>query len=246
VSENENYSVVEIALVNSNLLTLRNDFITNPIAVNGSLTNNSTNVTFSKGLKLDNIYENNKTSVVEDSSFSNTYLADLAINVGKPDQTTYTIIVPKELVIFSDNTIWYKLYEKNGWILSDFCSISTDKPKFNDSYFENEIKSLIEAEDNRDFNSIISHFDVVEIKRYWTINNPSFIDLERAYTKSWEITSRSSNKIINISRQSENVFDLETVFEYFDNKKNEWKTVESNVRFVFGISGKIIEVYGLE
>lgn len=246
VSENENYSVVEIALVNSNLLTLRNDFITNPIAVNGSLTNNSTNVTFSKGLKLDNIYENNKISVVEDSSFSNTYLADLAINVGKPDQTTYTIIVPKELVTFSDNTIWYKLYEKNGWILSDFCSIFTDKPKFNDSYFENEIKSLIEAEDNRDFNSIISHFDVVEIKRYWTIINPSFIDLERAYTKSWEITSRSSNKIINISRQSENVFDLENVFEYFDNKKNEWKTVESNVRFVFGISGKIIEVYGLE
>ena len=246
VSENESYSVVEIALVNSNLLTLRNDFITKPIAINESLTNNSTNFTFSKGLKLDNIYENNKRSVVEDSSFSNTYLADLVINVGKLDQTTYTIIVPKELVLFSDNTIWYKLYEKNGWILSDFCSISADKSKFNDSYFENEIKSLLEAEDNRDFNSIIPHYDVVEIKRYWDINNPSFIDLEKAYTKSWGIVSRSSNKINNISRQSEYVFDVENVFEYFHNKDNKWKTVESKVRFVFGSSGKIIEVYGLK
>mgnify|MGYP000156007275 CR=1 FL=1 len=57
VSENESYSVVEIALVNSNLLTIKNDFITKPIAVNGSLTNNSSNFTFSKGLKLYNIYQ---------------------------------------------------------------------------------------------------------------------------------------------------------------------------------------------
>ncbi len=245
VSENESYSVVEIALVNSNLLTLKNDFITKPIAVNGSLTNNSSNFTFSKGLKLDNIYENNKRSVVEDSSFSNTYLADLVINVGKADQTTYTVIVPKELVLLSDNTIWYKLYEKNGWILSDFCSISTDKSKFNDSYFEYEIQSLLLAEDNRDFNLIISHYDVVEIKRYWEIYNPSYIDLEKEYTKSWGITNSSINKIKNISRQSEYVYDVEIAFEYFHNKDNKWKTVESAVRFVFGSRGKIIEVYGL-
>ena len=245
VSENESYSVVEIALVNSNLLTLKNDFITKPIAVNGSLTNNSSNFTFSKGLKLDNIYENNERSVVEDSSFSNTYLADLVINVGKADQTTYTVIVPKELVLLSANTIWYKLYEKNGWILSDFCSISTDKSKFNDNYFENEIQSLLKAEDNRDFNSIISHYDVVEIKRYWEIYNPSYIDLEKEYTKSWGITSSSINKINNISRQSEYVYDVEIAFEYFHNKDNKWKTVVSNVRFVFGSRGKIIEVYGL-
>ena len=245
VSENESYSVVEIAIVNSNLLTIKNDFITKPIAVNGSLTNNSSNFTFSKGLKLDNIYENNERSVVEDSSFSNTYLADLVINVGKADQTTYTVIVPKELVLLSTNTIWYKLYEKNGWILSDFCSISTDKSKFNDSYFENEIQSLLKAEDNRDFNSIISHYDVVEIKRYWEIYNPSYIDLEKEYTKSWGITSSSINKINNISRQSEYVYDVEIAFEYFHNKDNKWKTVVSNVRFVFGSRGKIIEVYGL-
>ena len=245
VSENESYSVVEIALVNSNLLTLKNDFITKPIAVNGSLTNNSSNFTFSKGLKLDNIYENNKRSVVEDSSFSNTYLADLVINVGTADQTTYTVIVPKELVLLSDNTIWYKLYEKNGWILSDFCSISTDKSKFNDSYFEYEIQSLLLAEDNRDFNLIISYYDVVEIKRYWEIYNPSYIDLEKEYTKSWGITSSSINKIKNISRQSEYVYDVEIAFEYFHNKDNKWKTVESAVRFVFGSRGKIIEVYGL-
>lgn len=245
VSENESYSVVEIAIVNSNLLTIKNDFITKPIAVNGSLTNNSSNFTFSKGLKLDNIYENNERSVVEDSSFSNTYLADLVINVGKADQTTYTVIVPKELVLLSTNTIWYKLYEKNGWILSDFCSISTDKSKFNDSYFENEIQSLLKAEDNRDFNSIISHYDVVEIKRYWEIYNPSYIDLEKEYTKSWGITSSSINKINNISIQSEYVYDVEIAFEYFHNKDNKWKTVVSNVRFVFGSRGKIIEVYGL-
>ena len=245
VSENESYSVVEIALVNSNLLTIKNDFITKPIAVNGSLTNNSSNFTFSKGLKLYNIYENNKRSVVEDSSFSNTYLADLVINVGKADQTTYTVIVPKELVLLSANTIWYKLYEKNGWILSDFCSISTDKSKFNDSYFENEIQSLLKAEDNRDFNLIISHYDVVEIKRYWEIYNPSYIDLEKEYTKSWGITSSSINKIKNISRQSEYVYDVEIAFEYFHNKDNNWKTVESAVRFVFGSRGKIIEVYEL-
>ncbi len=121
--------------------------------------------------------------------------------------------------------------------------ISTAKP---DSYYENQIKKLLKAEDKRNFNTVINYYDLNNIKRYWDNLNPSYDDLSKAYYKSWKTTSSSTNKVISINKEWERIYDVNLDFVFYHKRKEEWKTVNSTVRFVFGQTDKIIEVYGIE
>lgn len=115
-----------------------------------------------------------------------------------------------------------------------------------DYYYENQIKELLKAEDQRDFNSVIKFYDLNNLKRYWDNSNPSYDDLSKAYYKSWSITSNTSNKVNSITKEWERIFDVNLDFTFYNTKKQEWKTVNSTVRFVFGQNDKIIEVYGIK
>ncbi|WP_242203229.1 trypsin-like peptidase domain-containing protein [Aestuariivivens insulae] len=115
-----------------------------------------------------------------------------------------------------------------------------------DSYYENQIKELLKAEDERDFNTVANYYDLNNIKRYWDNSNPSYDDLSNAYYKSWKATSNSTNKVISINKESERIYDVNLDFKFYHKRKEEWKTVNSTVRFVFGQNDKIIEVYGIE
>lgn len=120
-----------------------------------------------------------------------------------------------------------------------------NNPK-SDDYYKNKIKGLLKAEDKRDFSTVINFYDLNNIKRYWNNSNPSYDDLSKAYYKSWNTTSKSSNKIIRINKEWERIFDVNLDFKFYHKRKEEWKTVNSTVRFVFGQNDKIIEVYGIE
>src|SRR5690554_4945869 len=104
---------------------------------------------------------------------------------------------------------------------------------------------MLKAEDQRDFNSVIKFYDLNNLKRYWDYSNPSYDDLNKTYYKSWSITSNTSNKVNSITKEWERIFDVNLDFTFYNTKKQEWKTVNSTVRFVFGQNDKIIEVYGI-
>lgn len=114
-----------------------------------------------------------------------------------------------------------------------------------DYYYENQIKALLKAEDERDFSSVVKFYDLDNIKRYWDNSNPSYDDLSKAYYKSWSATSNSSNSVNRIDKEWERIFDVNLDFKFYHKRKEEWKTVNSTVRFVFGQNDKIIEVYGI-
>ncbi len=111
--------------------------------------------------------------------------------------------------------------------------------------FSSSIRGLVNAEDDRNLNQILTYFDY-DIKRYWSINNPSRGDLINQYEKSWELTTGSNNTIKEIIRHTPFEYTLKTSFNYYDNKKRKSFTVDSRVFFKFNTDGKIEEVYGVD
>ncbi|WMI64103.1 trypsin-like peptidase domain-containing protein [Aestuariibaculum sp. YM273] len=122
-------------------------------------------------------------------------------------------------------------------------NINQAKPS---EYYENKIRGLLNAEDQRDFNTVISFYDLNNIKRYWDNSNPSYDELSQAYYKAWKATEQSSNSIISINKEWERIYDVNLDYTFYHKRSEEWKTVNSTVRFVFGQNEKIIEVYGID
>jgi len=130
VSEKEFYTVSKNTSTGNDLLTLGKDLkvslggfdagIGGVIVLNDKWTadyyQKSQSVTFSKGIKLENIYESYEYIYGEKY-----YLADLIINVGKENETKYFVTIHSSYVDRKQNSNWYYLNELNGWILSDFC-----------------------------------------------------------------------------------------------------------------------------
>ena len=130
VSEKEFYTVSKNTSTGNDLLTLGKDLkvslggfdagIGGVIVLNDKWTadyyQKSQSVTFSKGIKLENIFESYEYIYGEKY-----YLADLIINVGKENETKYFVTIHSSYVDRKQNSNWYYLNELNGWILSDFC-----------------------------------------------------------------------------------------------------------------------------
>ena len=113
-----------------------------------------------------------------------------------------------------------------------------------DTNIEN-IKSLLKAEDQRDFNLIKTYYPRI-ITRYWNSNYISIDELKRLYLNSWKKTSYSKNEVKEIKKINDNTYILQTHFTFFYIKKGVEKEIDSKVKFVFDKNGKIDKVYGVE
>ena len=131
VSEKEFYTVSKNTSTGNDLLTLSKDLnvplgsykngVGSIISVNEKWASESFNksqtVTFSKGIKLENIYVSS--NYVSGEKY---YLADLLINVGQNNETKYSVTIHSSYINRKQNSNWYYLNELNGWVLSDFCN----------------------------------------------------------------------------------------------------------------------------
>lgn len=108
--------------------------------------------------------------------------------------------------------------------------------------FRERIKDFFVAEDERDFARIYKFFSP-NIIRYYHLNNPTYSDLKASYNKSWNSTAYSSNSIKKITLLSTYIYKVETVFEYYDIKKNDYRTINSLLMISFDKYGYITKLY---
>lgn len=106
------------------------------------------------------------------------------------------------------------------------------------------INDFLIAEENRNMENILSFYSN-ETKRYWNINNPSKIEIENQYRNAWEYSNNAQNIVKNITKISNNTYILSTNFRFYDLKKQQYKSINSKVRFVFDNNNKIIETSGI-
>lgn len=105
------------------------------------------------------------------------------------------------------------------------------------------IKDFLKAEDERDFIRIDSYFSS-NLKRYYNLNYPTYANLKSSYQRSWRSTSNSENTIYSIySINSAGIYNVETLFKYFDLKKERIVKSMNTVRFDFDENGYIIRLY---
>ena len=108
--------------------------------------------------------------------------------------------------------------------------------------YSEKIRMFINTEDERDFDEVYSYYST-NLKRYWSMKNPSYSKLKVQYEGAWNSTSHSKNHIDKIVRIDANTYDLYTRFKYFRIKNGITKTTDSQLRFVFDNNGKISELY---
>ena len=132
--------------------------------------------------------------------------------------------------------------------VSERNKLMNDENSFEDEQiFEDEkIRGLLLAEDNRNFDEVIKYYDLINIKRYWNSNYPTYDKLKSLYTSSWKSSGKSSNTIKYINKIYDKIYDVNVDFSYFDKNKNTYKSVNSTLRVVFNENGKIIENYGID
>lgn len=116
--------------------------------------------------------------------------------------------------------------------------------KLNVDTFKNIIHSLINAENNRDFNTIYSFFSN-EMVRYWDIQNPNYKKLKNRYEYLWNITTNNSHTIVEIYEYSSHHFVLKGIYTYFSIIDKKEKKINTEVHYIFDSSYKIIEVWGI-
>ena len=179
--------------------------------------------------------------------FNNGYNYDFAYSVQETETHYYTELI--NMFEFNFIEILKNLDFTYKPKIKEFNKTNQSKIKSNiksDSYYKNQIRSLLKTEDTRNFDEVIKYYNLKNLKRYWNISNPSYTELSEAYKKSWNTTVNSSNSINRIEKKYERVYDTNLDFTFFHKRKEEWKTINSTVRFVFGENDKIIEVYGIE
>lgn len=111
--------------------------------------------------------------------------------------------------------------------------------------FSNVIYKFLEVEEQRDFEAIYSFFSP-HFSRYYTIFNPTYTKVKNKYEYTWSITSDATNDVVNIEKINNYTYNLNTIFTFYSNKKHDYTTINSVVRFVFDERGKIVETYNLK
>jgi len=105
------------------------------------------------------------------------------------------------------------------------------------------ISDFLVSEENRNIEDILSFYSE-NTKRYWNVDKPSKMEISEQYTKVWENSSNSQNIVKDIVKLSSDVYILTTNFKFYDKKDKEFKSLNTNVKFVFDSNDKIIETYG--
>jgi hypothetical protein len=121
---------------------------------------------------------------------------------------------------------------------------------FRDSDFDfidqnEKIRRFLKAENNRKFNKIASFYSA-DMKRYWYVEDPTFIQIKKIYEDAWGASSYSQNTLLNIEKSAYNTYDVKVRFTFHNNKANQPETRERFTRYIFNEKGLIEEVYGLK
>jgi S1-C subfamily serine protease len=103
------------------------------------------------------------------------------------------------------------------------------------------IRNYIQAEDDRDFETIWSFYDPMP-QQYWDLKFPSKEAVRKRFEHNWSVIKNASNEINSISKVNDNTYDVNLTFS-FTTQKGTSKTVRSNVRFVFDSNRKIIKCF---
>jgi len=111
--------------------------------------------------------------------------------------------------------------------------------------FSDQIRSFLQAEDNRDFNTIYS-FYAPEIIKYWSFKYPSIDKLKREYTSSWNRTIYSQNNIERIEKVTDYSYIVYLDYEFQQYSREYPSHVSSELQFVFTEDGKISELYSVK
>jgi len=106
------------------------------------------------------------------------------------------------------------------------------------------INDFLIAEENRNLNDILSYYST-NIKKYWNINYPSKMELAKQYENAWKYSKNAQNIVNNITKVNSNTYILDTNFRFYDIKKNEYRYINSKVKFIFDDNNKIIETNGI-
>jgi len=111
--------------------------------------------------------------------------------------------------------------------------------------FSDQIRSFLQAEDNRDFNTIYS-FYAPEIVKYWGFKYPSEDKLKKEYTSSWNRTIYSQNNIERIEKVTDYSYIVYIDYEFQQYSREYPSHVSSELQFVFTEDGKISELYSVK
>lgn len=106
------------------------------------------------------------------------------------------------------------------------------------------ILDFLKAEENRNIDEILSFYSN-NTKRYWNIYNPSKLEIANHYQNSWKHSKNAQNIVRSITKVNSNTYILNTSFRFFDKRTQEYKSYDSNVRFVFDRQNKIVETTGI-
>lgn len=105
------------------------------------------------------------------------------------------------------------------------------------------IRGFLTSEDQRDFIKLYRYFSP-NLERYYNLSYPTYRSLKNSYESSWRSTSNSENTIYGIYNvNSVGIYDVETLFEYYDLKKERIIKSMNTVRFDFDENGYIIRLY---
>ncbi len=116
--------------------------------------------------------------------------------------------------------------------------------KSNSTGINKIINDFLIAEENRNIENILSYYSN-DTKRYWNIYNPSKTEIENQYRNAWKHSINAQNIVKSISKVSANTYILNTNFRFYDLKKQQYKSINSKVRFVFDDNNKIVETSGI-
>ena len=153
--------------------------------------------------------------------FNNGYNYDFAYSVQETETHYYTELI--NMFEFNFIEILKNLDFTYKPKIKEFNKTNQSKIKSNiksDSYYKNQIRSLLKTEDTRNFDEVIKYYNLKNLKRYWNISNPSYTELSEAYKKSWNTTVNSSNSINRIEKKYERVYDTNLDFTFSDDTIN--------------------------
>lgn len=157
------------------------------------------------------------------------------------------VIIILLLLILGSTTTYFFYFKqnKNDREIHEVLKKEIESKKEEDVDYSINIKNLLKAEDNRNFDKVSQYF-ATEVIRYWNEHYPTKTLLKKRYLDSWSKMKFSKNYLLSIDKISKNTFNYVVQFDFRSIKNDEEKSVKSKMRIVFNDDGKITELYRLQ
>ena len=117
--------------------------------------------------------------------------------------------------------------------------------KNSEVFKKNQIRGLLQEENNQNFNEIVKYYEVKGLVKYFNYNQLTLDKLKSIYQTSWSNTIKPLKNINTIKKIEDNVYDVDLDFSFTNKHDNIYQILKRNIRFVLNENGKIIKVYEL-